>query len=71
MTFMQEVIYDCIKKYIEENEEAPSFRKIALMAGLKSPATVHKHIHNLINLGYIEMENGKTKSIKIKKGKDD
>ena len=67
MTFMQEVVYDCIKKYIAEKGEAPSFRKLAIMAGLSSPATIHKHVHNLKRLGYIEIESHKTKSIKIKK----
>lgn len=71
MTFMQKVIYDSIEKYINKYGESPSYRKIGLMAGLSSPATVHRHIHNLIKLGYIEMEKGKAKSIVIKKGKDD
>ena len=71
LTFMQEVVYDSIDKYIKENNKTPSFRKIALMAGLSSPATVHKHIHNLISLGYLEMDPKKIKSIKIVKGKGD
>lgn len=65
MTFSQQIIYDSIKKYIEENEEAPSIREICELAGLSSPATVHKHLKNLKKLGYIDIEPKKKKGIRI------
>lgn len=66
MTFTQQIIYECIKKYIEEKEEAPSIREICEMAGLSSPATVHKHLKNLERLGYIDIEPRVKKGIRIK-----
>lgn len=65
MTYSQKRIYNSIKKYIEENEEAPSIREICEIAGLSSPATVHKHLKNLEKLGYIDIEPKKKKGIKI------
>ena len=65
MTFPQQIIYECIKKYIEENEEAPSIREIYEMAGLSSPATVHKHLKNLKELGYIDIKPRLKKGIRI------
>ena len=66
MTYSQKRIYNSIKKYIEENEEAPSIREICEMAGLSSPATVHKHLKNLERLGYIDIETRVKKGIRIK-----
>lgn len=66
MTFTQQIIYECIKKYIEENVEAPSIREICELAGLSSPATVHKHLKNLKEKGYIDIEPKKKKGIRIK-----
>jgi repressor LexA len=66
MTFSQKIIYECIKKYIEENYEAPSIREICELAGLSSPATVHKHLKNLKEKGYIDIEPRVKKGIRIK-----
>ena len=66
MTYSQKRIYNYIKKYIEENEEAPSIREICEMAGLSSPATVHVHLKNLKELGYIDIKPRLKKGIRIK-----
>lgn len=66
MTLKQQKIYECIKEYIEMYNEAPSIREICLMADLSSPATVHKHLKNLERLGYIDIEHGVKKGIRIK-----
>ena len=65
MTYSQKKIYNSIKKYIEENYEAPSIREICEMSGLSSPATVHKHLKNMKNKGYIDYEPKKKRSIRI------
>jgi repressor LexA len=66
MTLKQQKIYDTIKEYIETYNEAPSIREICLIAGLNSPATVHKHLKNLERLGYIDIEPRVKKGIRIK-----
>ena len=53
-TEMQKKIYDFILESIKENGYAPSVREIGNAVGLKSPSTVHYHLENLAELGYIE-----------------
>ena len=66
MTSPQQIIYECIKKYIEENEEAPTIREICELAGLSSTASVHKNLKILKRKGYIDYEPRVKKSIRIK-----
>lgn len=51
---MQQRIYQFILAYIGEHGYAPSVRDICDAVGLKSPSTVHFHLKNLAELGYIE-----------------
>ncbi len=51
---MQQKIYQFILDSIRENGYAPSVREIGDAVGLKSPSTVHFHLNNLAELGYIE-----------------
>ncbi len=51
---MQQRIYQFILESIRENGYAPSVREIGDAVGLKSPSTVHFHLKNLAELGYIE-----------------
>ena len=51
---MQQRIYRFILESIRENGYAPSVREIGDAVGLKSPSTVHFHLNNLAELGYIE-----------------
>ena len=65
MTFSQQMVYESIKQYIRENEQSPSIRDICELAGLSSPATVHKHLKNLKEKGYIDYEPKTGRSIRI------
>ncbi len=51
---MQQRIYRYILESIREHGYAPSVREIGDAVGLKSPSTVHFHLKNLAELGYIE-----------------
>ncbi len=51
---MQQRIYQFILSYIGEHGYAPSVRDICDAVSLKSPSTVHFHLKNLAELGYIE-----------------
>ena len=51
---MQQRIYQFLLEYIGEHGYAPSVRDICDAVGLKSPSTVHFHLKNLAELGYIE-----------------
>lgn len=54
LTNKQESILIFIKKYIAKNEYPPTVREIANAVNLSSPATVHVHLKNLIEKGYIK-----------------
>lgn len=43
----------------------PSVREIAAAVGLRSPSSVHAHLKHLRELGYLEQEDGKTRTIKL------
>lgn len=49
----QNEVLTYIKKFIAENKYSPSVREIAKGINLNSPATVHVHLTNLINKGYL------------------
>jgi len=50
----QKSVLDFVIKYLQEYGYGPSYREIGSALGLKSPASVWAHIHNLINLGYLK-----------------
>ena len=60
---MQQRIYQFILSYIDEHGYAPSVRDICDEVGLKSPSTVHFHLKNLAELGYIEKGSFKSRAI--------
>ena len=70
MTFSQKVIYECIKQYIKEKNQSPSIREICILAGLSSPATVHKHLKNLKEKGYIDYTFGKSRTIELRRNNE-
>lgn len=71
MTFYQQVVYDCIVKFMEENYCAPTMREICKMAELNSVSTVCVHVHNLKKKGYIDYVPRIGRSITICKVEDD
>ena len=50
----QNEILTFIKKYTAKNNYPPSIREISAGVNLKSPATTHVHIKNLIEKGYLK-----------------
>ena len=61
----QNEILNFIKKYTAKNNYPPSVREIASGVNLKSPATVHIHIKNLIEKGYLKRTNDTHKLLEI------
>ena len=47
VTRRQKEVLDFLETFVSRNEYSPSFEEIARGLGLKSLATVHKHISNL------------------------
>lgn len=65
MTLSQKIVYDSIIKYFNKYNKSPSIRIICRISGYSSPATVHKHLHKLEKLGYIELT-GRKRGIILK-----
>lgn len=54
LTTKQKNILIFIKKFMANNKYPPSIREICTALNLKSPATVHVHINNIIAKGYLK-----------------
>lgn len=65
LTPRQERIFAYIKKYIQENHYAPSYREIGRELSIPSTSTVHSEIHQLISQGFLSMDQGNYRSLKV------
>ena len=54
LTNKQKEVLTFIKKFQAENKYPPSVRQICNALELRSPATVHAHIQNIIDKGYLK-----------------
>lgn len=54
LTKKQLEVLDYIKKYQAEYKFPPSIREICRAINLSSPATVHVHVNNLVDKGYLK-----------------
>jgi len=62
---MQQKVYDYIVAFIRERGYPPSVREIGEAVDLRSPSTVHFHLKNLAEAGYIEKGAGKGRAITL------
>lgn len=67
LTQSEKRLYNIIADYIEKKQHSPSIRELAELAGYRSSSTVHEKIKSLIQKGYIEMEPGRPRTLKIVK----
>ncbi len=65
ITQRQREVLDFIESFIEEKRFNPSFQDIANGLGLRSLATVHKHVTNLRNLGFLRSGVHKARSLEV------
>ncbi len=65
LTRKQNDILTYIKKFIANNSYPPSIREICSGLNLKSPATVHVHINNIIDKGYLRRSNNGNHSLEL------
>ena len=59
----QKEILEFIEKYMARKNHSPSIREIANGVDLNSPATVHIHVQNLIQKGYLKRDESTQKSL--------
>lgn len=53
LTKRQKQIYDFVRDHIQEHGYAPTLKEIGDEFGLSSPATVYKHVEQLVQKGYL------------------
>ena len=70
LTKRQRQILDFIKEFIEEKGYSPSLEEIGAGFGLTSPATVHKHVMNLIDKGLLRRGWNRSRSIEVLEGEE-
>lgn len=65
LTRMQEKTLNFMKEFIVSHGYPPTVREIGKALNLSSPATVHSHITNLENKGYIKKDSSKNRAIEL------
>ena len=65
LTAKQQVIFDFIKKYIAQNNYAPTIREIGEGNNLSSSATVHTYINILIDKGWLKKSDYKFRTLEV------
>jgi repressor LexA len=65
LTRAQLNVFDAIVTNIRRRNYAPSIEEICLVSGHKSKSTVHRHLKILKNAGYIQWEEGRTRTLKV------
>ncbi len=69
LTKRQRQILDFVKQFIEEKGYSPSLEEIGAAFGLTSPATVHKHVQNLMEKKLLKRGWNRSRSIEVLEGK--
>lgn len=67
LTKRQREILDFITEFMNDNGYAPSIREIGDNFNLSSPATIHVHLENLRNKGFLKTSFNEARSIEIMK----
>ena len=62
---LEQEMLDYIKDTITNEGYSPSVRDISTALGIKSTSTVHLHLHRLEEMGYIQKEQGKSRTIRV------
>ncbi len=65
LTRRQREILDYLKEFIDEQGYAPSLEEIGTRFGLSSLATVHKHLMNLQEKGFIRRAWNRSRSVEL------
>ena len=65
LTEKEREMYQYICKVMEDKGYAPSVRDIQNALGIKSTATVHSYLNKLEDKGYIQKEQGKSRTLRL------
>lgn len=63
LTRRQREVYDYIRAFVAEHGYSPSLEEIGEHFGLSSVATVHKHVHHLVEKGLLKKAWNRSRSV--------
>lgn len=63
LTRRQREIYDFVKGFVRERGYSPSLEEIGASFGLRSVATVHKHVQHLVEKGLLQKAWNRSRSV--------
>jgi repressor LexA len=66
LTDKQKHLYTIIKEFMEQFKYSPSIRELCELYGVSSPATILHHLRNLRELGIIDFQDGKSRTIVLR-----
>jgi len=70
MTAAQNRVYKCVRMFINRHGHSPSYSEIASDLRLRSLASVHKHVHRLIEDGYLVQGASSARSLMLAPDKE-
>ncbi|MGZ3620856.1 MAG: LexA family protein [Candidatus Binataceae bacterium] len=65
LTKRQKQLVDYLENYITEHGYVPTLSEVGQYFGLSSLATVHKHLHNLEQKGFIKRVHNHSRALEI------
>jgi repressor LexA len=65
LTKRQKQLIDYLNNYISEHGYAPTLAEVGQYFGLSSLATVHKHLHNLEEKGFIKRHHNHSRALEV------
>lgn len=65
LTNKQREVLNIINKYIEREKISPTVRELCDIIGVKSTSTIHSHLSNLEEKGYITKIKDSPRSLRI------
>ena len=68
LTKRQKQLVDFLENYITEHGYAPTLSEVGQYFGLSSLATVHKHLHNLEQKGFIKRQHNHSRALEVSGG---
>jgi repressor LexA len=63
LTRRQREIYDYVREFVSSEGYSPSLEEIGAHFGLRSVATVHKHVQHLVSKGYLRKAWNRSRSV--------
>src|SRR5260370_20913220 len=65
LTKRQKQLIDYLNNYISDHGYAPTLAEVGKSSGLTSLATVHKHLHNLEQKGFIKRQHNHSRALEV------